>query len=559
MRSMIPVLVLLALVAAAAAPAQTPLSNSFNYQGRLFLDGGAVQGSADLRLTLWNSPTGGATVGQEVAVDDVVVTDGVFSVELDFGPGVFDGDSRWLDIRVRAPHDPNDTEPFTNLTPRQEITAVPYALHALNGGGSGGGGLWELQGGSIVNTDGRFVGINRGSPQTSAEVFGVHAPVTGGYGGMYVSTEGETAWPFYGYSAGGVNAAWTYLNGSDQSWRLYNGGVRLTVGNDGNVGIGTTVPGARLTVAGLIESTSGGIKFPDGSIQTSAGGGAGGGSDLVLINSVGSTAVELFADDPQGGNPPAGAVANLYDASGDKTVELDAGTSGGGSLSLRTNEGLRTVRLLADYTSGGGGLLEVDQGDGSTGVRILGHGGFSDGTRGGEIWMDNIAGDRAITIASNYDGTSESRIVVDVVEIRGGSDLSEQFDVLEGRDFIEPGTVVSIDPERPGALRMSQQAYDRRVAGIVSGAGGVKPGMLMGQRGTAADGELPVALTGRVYCKVDASHGPIQPGDLLTTSTTPGHAMKVADHGQAQGAILGKAMTALDAGQGLVLVLVSLQ
>lgn len=111
----------------------------------------------------------------------------------------------------------------------------------------------------------------------------------------------------------------------------------------------------------------------------------------------------------------------------------------------------------------------------------------------------------------------------------------------------------------PGALRMSREAYDRRVAGIVSGADGVKTGMLMGQAGTRADGELPVALTGRVYCKVDARYGAIEPGDLLTTSPNPGHAMKVRDQGQAQGAILGKAMTSLESGQGLVLVLVSLQ
>ena len=57
----------------------------------------------------------------------------------------------------------------------------------------------------------------------------------------------------------------------------------------------------------------------------------------------------------------------------------------------------------------------------------------------------------------------------------------------------------------------------------------------------------------------DTANGPIKPGDLLTTSATPGYAMKVADHAKAQGAILGKAMTGLKAGQGFVLVLVSLQ
>jgi len=66
-------------------------------------------------------------------------------------------------------------------------------------------------------------------------------------------------------------------------------------------------------------------------------------------------------------------------------------------------------------------------------------------------------------------------------------------------------------------------------------------------------------LTGRVYCWADASNGPIEPGELLTTASTPGHAMKVTDHPSAQGAIIGKAMTALKEGKGLVLVLVTLQ
>jgi hypothetical protein len=81
----------------------------------------------------------------------------------------------------------------------------------------------------------------------------------------------------------------------------------------------------------------------------------------------------------------------------------------------------------------------------------------------------------------------------------------------------------------------------------------------MGQRGTLADGKHPVALTGRVYCLVDARRGAILPGDLITTSETPGHGMKVAEHTRAQGAIIGKAMTPLPDGKGLVLVLVSLQ
>jgi hypothetical protein len=152
-------------------------------------------------------------------------------------------------------------------------------------------------------------------------------------------------------------------------------------------------------------------------------------------------------------------------------------------------------------------------------------------------------------------------VAVKVLQITGGSDLSEQFDIRSiNKDLMpSPGMVVSIDRAKPGDLVISQEPYDKRVAGIISGAGGVKPGMLMGQKGSRADGANPVALTGRVYCWADASHGSIEPGDLLTTADTPGHAMKVADYTKAQGAILGKAMSSLEDGRGLVLVLVTLQ
>ncbi|HMZ22897.1 MAG TPA: hypothetical protein PLD20_33540, partial [Blastocatellia bacterium] len=169
--------------------------------------------------------------------------------------------------------------------------------------------------------------------------------------------------------------------------------------------------------------------------------------------------------------------------------------------------------------------------------------------------------------AANYDfSVSDTGVTsVRVLQILGGADFAENFDVTSApadnaaAPKIEAGMVVTIDPLNPGKLALSTQAYDRRVAGIISGAGGVKPGMTMSQEGTLADGKLPVALSGRVYCYVDASQGAIEPGDLLTTSAVPGHAMKAGDAAKAQGAILGKAMTSLKEGKGLVLVLVTLQ
>jgi hypothetical protein len=135
------------------------------------------------------------------------------------------------------------------------------------------------------------------------------------------------------------------------------------------------------------------------------------------------------------------------------------------------------------------------------------------------------------------------------------ADCAEVFDVSDAVG-IDAGTVMVIDAE--GTMRRSTEAYDRRVAGVVSGAGSLKPGIVLGkQRGTP--GALPIALIGRVFCWVDADSGAIEVGDLLTTASTPGHAMKAGDPGRAFGAIVGKALRSLSAGRGLIPILVTLQ
>jgi hypothetical protein len=147
-------------------------------------------------------------------------------------------------------------------------------------------------------------------------------------------------------------------------------------------------------------------------------------------------------------------------------------------------------------------------------------------------------------------------ITTPVLQITGGSDLAEPFQTSQ--EDIPKGSVVIIDEENPGRIKLSEHAYDTRVAGVVSGANGISPGISLSQRG-ALEGGRDVALSGRVYVRADASYSPIKPGDLLTTSETPGLAMKAAEHVRAQGAILGKAMSSLAEGTGMVLVLVSLQ
>jgi hypothetical protein len=109
-----------------------------------------------------------------------------------------------------------------------------------------------------------------------------------------------------------------------------------------------------------------------------------------------------------------------------------------------------------------------------------------------------------------------------------------------------------------GALTASCKAYDKRVAGVISGGGDYKPAIIL-DRQPSTGNRQPIALVGKVFCKVDAGFGKVEVGDLLTTSPTPGHAMKTDDPIRAFGAVIGKALRPLNEGQGLIPILIALQ
>jgi hypothetical protein len=301
----------------------------------------------------------------------------------------------------------------------------------------------------------------------------------------------------------------------------------------GSVGIGTDTPDKKLHVIGTVKMQG---------FQLDASPTAG----HVLTcdpNGVGS-----WQEAPGGLNLPyTGTVASSAPGFQIANTGLDQGpgiqgySQTGYAIIGQTSEGAAAVYGVA--SSGIGVLAESSSEAEAALVATNGGGGpLIVGRNGPASTVFEVADDGTTTVS--------------VLQVSGGSDLAENFDV-SGR--AEPGMVVAIDPGHPGKLCIASGAYNRCVAGVISGAGGIAPGLQMGQKGSVADGDHPVALTGRVYVWADASSGAIQPGDLLTTSDVPGHAMKVGDGDRAQGAILGKAMTALDEGRGLVLVLVTLQ
>ena len=488
------------------------VGNNITYQGQLSDNGSPASGDYEFSFELYDTPAGITQVGSTVT-QVLAVTDGLFTATPSFG-NVFDGTALYLEIGVR----PNGSvDPYTILTPRQTLTAAPYALTLRPGADVVGS----------TTSDASILAHNTATTGTTSYALRGETNSTSGsaaaiYGRVTSTSPG-------GYSAGvhGVNngtggngiGVWGSQNGS--GWGLY----------------GTSVTGYGAYVT---ASSAGGLGLY-------ARGGSGVDADIVLGGSNTSDDGRIISD-------PIYSGSDIFLTSNDAVVvELDA--DGNGEDADFSIEDKDSNTIFNFDESGEFSLFEPGVGEMIEMVTT------ELGTDGAQITLRNNAGQATIVLDAEFNAGGDGRITTEVLQITGGSDLSEQFDIQTGKTGFAPraGYVVSIDAANPGELAVSSQAYDRTVAGVVSGAGDVQPGMLMGQQGTDADGQYPVALTGRVYVWVDASYGAVEPGDMLTTSNTAGHAMKAADYDQAQGAILGKAMTSLESGRGLVLVLVTLQ
>jgi hypothetical protein len=365
----------------------------------------------------------------------------------------------------------------------------------------------------------------------------------------------------YARGSSGVDyAIWGDANGA--TWAGYFAGKTYV---SDRVGIGTTAPSYKLDVAGDIRTT-GSLYIPSSSGR--------------IMNSDNKYILETWWRSDFGDYT---AINSGYGWAGSEPYSLVAGANGFFFTKGTAGSpyGSQLVRIdtsgnvgIGTTNPGNHRLYVTSSGSGATGSTALIENTSSTGLA---MVVENTSSDVSLLVSQRGTGAvlrcdswtggwhevfkvqNDGRVVCGELELTGGSDLSEQFDIKAEKEDLKPGMLVSIDPEHPGELVVSTEPYDRKVAGVISGAGGIETGVLMGQKDTEATGSHPVALTGRVYCWADASNGPIQPGDLLTTSDTPGHAMKVTDYAKAQGAVIGKAMSSLEEGQGLVLVLATLQ
>ena len=150
--------------------------------------------------------------------------------------------------------------------------------------------------------------------------------------------------------------------------------------------------------------------------------------------------------------------------------------------------------------------------------------------------------------------TFSGAVTASDVVLTAGADCAEEFDLEDAQ--LQPGSVVVFTDN--GGVVGTTKPYDRRVAGVISGAGAYRPGVIL-DRQPARGLRAPVALMGKVFCKVDADFGSISVGDLLTTSPTAGCAMRATDPIKAFGAVIGKALASHEDGVGIIPMLVTLQ
>jgi hypothetical protein len=240
----------------------------------------------------------------------------------------------------------------------------------------------------------------------------------------------------------------------------------------------------------------------------------------------------LLADRGQisiGGHGGKAGSLRLADAANGGVIGLDADTGriscGGsgkdGTLQLSNGSGVGAIGLNA-----------------ATGQITIGGPGIA-----GHIQIEDDAGNPTLRL----DGSTGDIILQN-------ADCAEEFDCADAD--VEPGDIVVLNGS--GAVSRSGRPFDQRVVGIVSGAGGYRPAIVLDRRRDDR-GRVPVAITGKALCKVDATYAPVSIGDLLTTSATPGHAMRAADPLRAFGAVIGKALRPLNVGAALVPVLVTLR
>ena len=538
-----------------------PMGTAFTYQGQLQRSGAPASGSFDFRFKLFDAASGGVQIGGDALLSSVAVSNGLFTVNLDFGAAAFSGSARFLQIEVR----PAGGGAYTLLTPRQEVKPQPHALFAANAA-------------NAANAVNAAHATNADNATNAGHANNADNATTASYARKI---------PFAGTGAT-TAAARSDHNHFGNNWAGAASNYGLYVNN------------------------------------SSSGDGVRGGSAATLYNYAGlygyctSTGSGVYGISVGG----QGVVGTGTNGDGVEGTTTNAGKSGVWGHSMNgfgiTGDSTNNVAILARSTNktglfawtGGTGLTSAVDGRSSTGIGVTGistnsygvqgrstnaHGvyGYSSGSAayGGYFYSENYVGLAAngpsghwVAQFVNNGGSSQPGLYVNGTLWVTGSKTGYVVDtaINDGPDSLETGDlVVIVGADSPVAgeiplvkVRKCTQPQSAAVMGVVdqpfrvsnAEAGQEKepPGpsaptaLAANGNAIAARQHLSVVTHGAFKTvKADVSGGPIKPGDLLVASPTAGRAMRASS--PAPGTIIGKALGELATGAGAIPVMVTLQ
>ncbi|HEX2268818.1 MAG TPA: hypothetical protein VHH35_04765 [Pyrinomonadaceae bacterium] len=405
---------------------------------------------------------------------------------------------------------------------------------------------WNTNGNNINNTNSGNVGVGTTAPNSKLHVAG------GIYSSAVIESANTNGFQLVVSGPGDSRASWTYSGGSTTTRLTSVTNVKTSFGSNGindrlfldlagRVGIGTTTPTSKLhllsgtdsatTLFHLDTGTHGGTAFAVSGTASNESG-----YDMSVFR-----AGQYFS---RFGVSTAG---NVYLQPGGGTVGIGTGTP---------NTAYRLDVQGGSINASGGLCIAGDCKSAWSQIT-----GISQWTTSGST-INYASGNVGIATAS----PTEKLEVTGNIKVTGSINVSGNINAkyqdvaewVESSQVLAPGTVVVLDTTKSNQVIAATQAYDSRVAGVIS----LQPGLALGEAG---EGRVLVATTGRVKVKVDATNGPIQIGDLLVTSDREGLAMRsmpveiggVRIH--RPGTLIGKALEPLAKGTGEILVLLSMQ
>jgi len=494
------------------------VGTTFTYQGYLSDASSPASGNYNFQFDLYDALTIGNPVGSSVILNNVPVSDGIFTVELDFGD-VYDGTALWLEIRVRRAAVPT----YTVLGPRQPLNATPYALYALDVGyHTHFGEQWITS--SYPNNYGLKI-------QNTA--------TTGSYGGIMGQTNSPTGKGVYGLSLATSGDSPGVVGGSNSPTGrgVFGAGFHAIYGETWHSN-GYGLYGEAMSGSGTSYGVYG---------ESNSSSGYGG----YFLNS-GSDGTAIYAEGDGAGRNKA--AMRLLNTSGTNGVAAYLRNSSNSPTAIFSNENIGEVLYLlngslnADGSDGGDLIVARNENETDTQFRVATDGSvYTDGSYNcGQSINDNLL--LVIPTVTTVQGLNEAYIEP-CLKDNSAADFAEMLPTIGDP---EPGDVLAIGPD--GNLIQSTEPYQTTIIGVRS----TRPSFLGNAQFADEEGYAPLALLGVVPVKASAENGAIQPGDLLVSSSILGHAMRAGDN-PPQGSVIGKALEPLSEGTGFIIMVVTLQ